>query len=525
MRPCKHSCLFLCLISFSLFIAASAQAQQSCESLASIKIPNVTITSAKSLDKGWELPVQEGFISTKAGIKVTVPFCRVEAFSAPSSDSHIGIEVWLPLAAGWNGKFYAVGNPGFIGSLARGALAGNVQQGWATASTDTGHVDDTAKWAVGHPEKWADWGHRAVHEMTLAAKALIKAYYGKPPQYSYWNSCHNGGNQGLNEAQRYAGDYDGIVACDPAFHISHLQPGSLYISWVALKDGVTAPGYIGKKLKVINKVAVEACDAIDGLKDGLITDPRECKFDPKTIQCPGDTDGDSCLTAAQAETVRKIYAGAKFKDGTAIFSGLEPGSELQWAPIMVEKDPFFVNVDYFKGMVKEDLNWDWRTFNVDRDTRLGIRKAGKAVDGNNPDLRPFKKAGGKIIIIGSWNSTALPTRALTEYYEKVEQISGGPAKTQDFARLFMVPGSTGCPGFMANQQDFDSFTALQNWVEKGIAPESIIYAQREQASGTMGVGAGKVWRSRPACAYPKVPKYKGNGDINEAFNFICIDPR
>jgi len=192
---------------------------------------------------------------------------------------------------------------------------------------------------------------------------------------------------------------------------------------------------------------------------------------------------------------------------------------------MVEKDPFFVNVDYFKGMVKEDLNWDWRTFDVDRDTRLGIKKAGKAVDGNNPDLRPFKKAGGKIIMVGSWNSTALPTRTLAEYYEKVEQISGGPGKTQDFARLFMVPGSPGCPGFMANQKDFDAFSAIQNWVEKGIAPESIDYSQREQASGTMGVGVGRVWRSRPACAYPKISKYKGAGNINDAANFTCADPR
>jgi len=510
MKFRMFSFLSACFLSA---IAVPLQAQQSCESLASLKIPNLTITSAKALDKGWELPVQEGFISTKAGVKVSVPFCRIEAYSTPSSDSHIGIEVWLPLAANWNGKFFAVGNPGFIGSLARGALAGNVQQGWATASTDTGHVDDTAKWAVDHPEKWADWGYRAVHEMTMAAKALIKAYYGKPEQHSYWNSCHNGGNQGLNEAQRYPDDFDGIVAGDPAFYISHLQPGSLYLSWVALKDGVNGPGYIGNKLAIINRAALDACDGLDGLVDGLITDPRQCKFDPKTIQCPGDSDGPSCLTAAQVDTVKKIYAGAKFNDGTQIYSGFQPGSELIWAPIMVEKEPFFVNVDFFKGMVKEDLNWDWHTFDVDRDTREAIAKTGKMVDGNNPDLRPFKKAGGKIIMIGSWNSNSLPTRTLSEYYEEVEKTVGGPSRTQDFARLFMVPGSTGCPGFMANQKDFDAFTAIQNWVEKGVAPDSITFAQRDRV---------KVYRTRPACAYPKVAKYKGTGDIDDAANFTCV---
>lgn len=512
-----------CLSLWSLLaLALPLRAQQSCESLAAVKIPHVNITSAKALDKGWELPVQEGFISTQAGVKVPVPFCRIEAVSKPTADSHIGIEVWLPIPSNWNGRFLAVGNPGFIGSLARGALAGNVAQGWATASTDTGHVDDTAKWAIGHPEKWADWGHRAVHEMTVTAKKLIESYYGKPAQYSYWNSCHNGGNQGLNEAQRYPEDYDGILASDPAYHISHLQPGSLYISWVALKDGVDAPGYIGKKLSLINKAALEACDAIDGLKDNLITDPRMCSFDPASIQCPDGKDGASCLTPAQVDTVRKIYAGAKFDDGTPIYSGFERGSELTWS-LMVEKEPFFVNVDFFKGMVFEDLNWDWRTFNVDRDTRLAIRKTSKAVDGNNPDLKPLKKEGGKLILVGSWNSTGLPVRSLVEYYEQVQKTMGGREHTEDFARLFMVPGSSGCPGFMGNQKDFDAFTALQNWVEKGIAPESIIYAQREQAQ--VSGSAGKVSRTRPACAYPKVPVYKGGGDINDAANFTCAEPK
>jgi feruloyl esterase len=513
-RACAS--LSICFIATFLLLALPVQAQQSCESLASIKIPNLTITSAKSLPAGWELPAQEGFISTKAGQKVSVPFCRIEAYSAPTKDSHIGIEVWLPLASNWNGKFFGVGNPGFIGSLARGALAGNVAQGWATASTDTGHVDDTAKWAIGHPEKWADWGYRAVHEMTVAAKAFISAYYGKPVQYAYWNSCHNGSNQGLNEAQRYPDDYDGIVVTDPAYWISHLQPGSLYISWVALKDGVNAPGYIAKKLPLINKAALDACDAIDGLKDGLIADPRQCRFDPKTIQCTGNTDEPTCLTAAQVDTVKKVYAGAKFKDGTQIYSGFEPGSELMWAPIMVEKEPFFVNVDYFKGMVFEDLNWDWRTFDVDRDTRKGIAKTSKAVDGNNPNLKPFKKSGGKIIMAVSWNSNALPPRSYLEYYEQVEKTMGGPDQTQDFARMFAIPGSTGCPGFGAGQRDFDTFGAIQKWVEKGEAPESIIFFQRDK---------GQVYRTRPACAYPKVSKYKGSGNVNDAASFTCVDPR
>ncbi len=501
-------------------VSLPAAAQQPCESLISVIIPNVTITSATAGSPGYELPAQAGFTNVPAR-KIPVPFCRIEAYSVPTSDSHIGIEVWLPDAANWNGKFLAAGNPGFIGSLSSSGLANIMEMGYVAAGTDTGHVDEGFEWAIGHPEKWADWGYRAVHEMVVVTKQLAQTYYGKPIQYSYWNSCHNGGNQGLNEAQRYPEDFDGIVAGDPAYHISHLQPGSLYISWVALKDGVDGPGYIPTaKLAVINKAALDACDANDGLVDGLIEDPPNCQFDPASIQCKGP-DALSCLTAAQVETVRKIYAGAKFKDGTQIYSGFERGSELNWN-FMIEKEPFSVNINYFKGMVFQDPDWDFRTFDVDRDTRLAIERTSKYVDGNNPDLRPFKKAGGKIIMIASWNSMGLPPRQLTEYYKSVEKVMGGLEQTLDFARLFAVPGSGGCPGFMRNVEDFNAFEAIQQWVEKGKAPDKIIYSHREAGNGAMG--QGKVYRTRPTCPYPQVAKYNGSGDINDAANFSCVAP-
>jgi feruloyl esterase len=516
-----------------VFTSIPAVAQQPCESLKSIKVPSITITAVTAGKPGFELPGQSGMMGNIPARKIQVPFCRIEAFAAPSSDSHIGIEVWLPDASNWNGKFLAAGNPGFIGSLSSGGLAEIMQRGYVAAGTDTGHVDAAAgaqnpnagfEWAIGHPEKWADWGHRAVHEMAVLTKKLAQSYYGKPIQHSYWNSCHNGGNQGLNEAQRYPDDFDGIVAGDPAFWISHVQPGSLYISWVALKDGVNGPGYVPPaKITMLNKAVIEACDTIDGLKDGLIEDPTKCKFDPASLQCKG-ADAPSCLTAGQVDTVKKIYAGAKFKDGTPIYSGFEPGSELNWN-FMIEKDPFSVNINYFKGMVFQDPKWDFRTFDVDRDTRLGIERTGKYVDGNSPDLKAFKKAGGKLIIVSSWNSLALPPRQVQEYYKSVEKVMGGAAKTQDFARLFAVPGSGGCPGFMMNVEDFNAFDAMTRWVEKGEAPEKIIYSHRESGGAAAGMGrAGKVYRTRPVCAYPKVSKYKGSGDINDAANFTCAGP-
>jgi feruloyl esterase len=524
MKKRMKPVLYMVLIAIFALISLPAIAQQACESLASIKIPNITITSAKSGTPGFELPAQSSIMGNMPAVKIPVPFCRVEAFSTPSSDSHIGLEVWLPVTANWNGKFLAAGNPGFIGSLSSAGLAQIMQRGYVAAGTDTGHVDAAFEWAIGHPEKWADWGYRAVHEMAMLTKQLALAYYGKPIKHSYWNSCHNGGNQGLNEAQRYPDDFDGIVAGDPAFYVSHLQPGSLYLSWVALKDGVNGPSYIPPaKLAVINKAAIAACDTNDGLADGLIEDPTRCKFDSATIQCKG-ADAESCLTAGQVDTVKKIYAGAKFKDGKQIYSGFEPGSELTWA-FMIEKEPFLVNTNYFKGMVFQDPNWDFRTFDVDRDTRLAVERTGKYVDANNPDLSAFKKSNGKIIMIASWNSLALPPRQLVEYYKSVEKTMGGLEKTDDFARLFTVPGSGGCPGFISNVGDFNAFDAIEKWVEKGEAPEKIIYSHRTSNNGSAGMTSpGKVYRTRPVCAYPKVSKYNGNGDINDAASFHCADP-
>jgi feruloyl esterase len=504
---------YVVLLAIFIFASLPAAAQQPCESLMSVKIPHVTITKVTAGSPGYELAGQAGLMGNMPARKIQVPFCRIEAISAPSNDSHIGIEVWLPAADSWNGKFLAAGNPGFIGSLNSGGIAGIMERGYVGAGTDTGHVDAGFEWAIGHPEKWADWGHRAVHEMVVVAKTMAQKYYGKPIQYSYWNSCHNGGNQGLNEAQRYPDDFDGIVASDPAFWISRLQPGSLYISWVALKDGVDGPGYIPvAKLAVLNRAALDACDADDGLKDGLIEDPTRCNFDPASIRCPGPDEA-SCLTAAQVDTARKIYEGAKFNDGTQIYSGFERGSELTWA-FMIEKEPFSVNMNYFQGMVFEDPNWDWLTFDVDRDTRLGIKKTAAVVDGNNPNLKPFKEAGGKLIIVSSWNSLALPPRQVAEYYKEVEKTMGGPEQTKDFARLFSIPGAGGC----VVGEGFQAFEALQEWVEEGKAPDQIIYNHRMSGRG------GKVYRTRPVCAYPKVSKYKGSGDINDAANFTCVNP-
>jgi feruloyl esterase len=504
--------LFVYLLAAFSLTSVPASAQQSCESLTSVRMPHGTFTSATAITPPWEIPPTSGTFGTPAGQMVNVSFCRVEGFSAPTTDSHIGFEVWLPLAAQWNGKLLAVGNPGFIGGVSRGALSGIVQRGYVAVSTDTGHTEEGYFWAVGHPEKLIDWGSRAVHETIMAAKQLIQSHYGKPVRYSYWSSCHNGGNQGLNEAQRYPDDFDGIVAGDPAYYVSRLQAGSLYIGWVSLKDGTKSPAYISPaKYPAMHRAALDACDAIDGLVDGIIENPPACQYDPAVMKCYGN-DQPSCLTAAQVETARKIYAGAKFNDGTQIYSGFEPGTELDWAMMAGGPNPLSLSTGYFKGMVFENPDWDYRTFDPDRDTSLAEERTGAAIDGIDPNLKPFKQSGGKLIIYQSWNETTIPPRSIIDYYKAVEKTMGGRRQTVDFVRLFMVPGLGMCPGF-GNAEDFDALEAIQQWVEKGIAPEQILAQHRDNNR--------KVFRTRPVCAYPKSAKYRGNGDPNDAANFAC----
>lgn len=517
--------LFLAGFAGCWVASVPASAQQTCQSLASLKMPDVTITLAKLIESppDFAAPSVPGPLGTPPGMKVSVPFCRVAGFATPTSDSHISFEAWLPIAANWNGMYVGIGNPGFVGAIVYGSMAREVARGAATASTDTGHSDAEASgkvpptWAIGHPEKVADWGYRAVHITTLAAKQLIRAYYGKPAHFSYWSSCHEGGNQGLTEAQRYPTDFDGIAAGDPAYYMTHLQAGSEYLGWVALKGGVKGPAYIPpSKYPALHRAALDACDALDGARDGFIEDPTRCHFDPATIRCPAKEDYASCLTPAQVETARRIYAGAKFADGKDIYPGFEPGSELNWGAMAGGPDPPGISNGFFQSMVFEDPHWDFRTFDVDRDTRLADAKVGALVNMIRPDLRAFEEHGGKLLLYQSWNETAIPPRSIIEYYERVLDHMGGPNHTQDFLRLFMAPGTGICPGYgMLSDGAFDALGVVEKWRETNVPP------QRITISHSVG---GVVERSHPACPYPQAALYKGTGDFYDAANFTCGNP-
>jgi feruloyl esterase len=515
MKAHPISLWFLLVAACLAIFALPALAQQSCESLQTPKYDKVTITSAVFMKDplGFIPPKTPGQFGTPAGLKVTAPFCRVIGFIEPVRDSHIGFEVWLPPAANWNGKYLAVGNPAFEGAIKYAGLARSLEQGYATASTDTGHLDPGHRWAMGHPERLVDWTHRAVHETTVLAKRFIQGFYGQPPRYSYWDSCHNGGRQGLVEAQRYPEDFDGIVAGDPAHYLTHLQAGSEYLSWVALKDGTEAPSFIPTgKYAVLHRAALDACDAKDGVKDGAIEDPTRCNFDPASIQCPGP-DSASCLTAAQVDTARRIYGGAKFSDGTQIYPGFEPGSELRWGAMIAGPDPLVINNDFYKFIVFENPDWDFRTFDVDLDTRRSDAHLGPIINSIDPDLTAFKAHGGKLLMYQSWGETWVPPRSAIGYHSNVVSAMGGENKTKDFFRLFMVPDMGMCPGM--NASTFDALGALQRWREQGVAPDQITtsYADRN-----------RIYKTRPVCVYPQVAIYQGSGDINIAASYRCGAP-
>jgi feruloyl esterase len=518
--------VFLCLAALAvLMVPEFASAQESCESLMSAQIPHVTITMATAISTppDFEVPSTGGRFGTPAGLKVSAPFCRVAGFSAPTSDSHIRFEVWLPIAADWDGKYIGIGNPGFIGEISYAGLTREVNRGSAAASTDTGHSDVGAtseapdKWAIGHPEKVADWGYRAVHETAVAAKALILAYYGKPARLSFWSSCHEGGNQALTEAQKFPTDYDGIAAGDPAYYITHLQAVSEYMTWLSLKDGVKAPGYIPpNKYPVIHRAVLDACDALDGVRDGFIEDPTRCHFDPETIRCPGEEDNASCLTEPQVQTAKLIYAGPKFADGKQVYPGFDPGSELGWGLMMAGPAPLGISTGFFKSIVFERPDWDFRTFDVDRDTKLADQKDGALLNSNDPNLKPFKDHGGKLLIYQSWDEAIIPPHSMIDYYDSVLAAMGGKTKTDDFLRLFMVPGMGMCPGFgMGDNGTFDALGVIEKWRETNVAPKEIVNSHK--------VG-DTVDRTHPACPWPQAAIYKGTGDPSNAASFVCGNP-
>jgi feruloyl esterase len=395
-----------------------------------------------------------------------------------------------------------------LGSISCGAMTQALDGGYATSSTDTGHEGGSASFALGHPEKLIDYAYRSEHEMTLAAKAIIAAFYGKGPRLSYWNGCSAGGKQALKEAQRYPQDFDGIIAGAPASSWTGRAAQSLWVAQAVHKDEAS---YIPPaKFALIHRAVLAACDSLDGVEDGVLEDPRRCSFDPKVLDCKG-ADGPECLTVPQVEAARKIYSPSiNPRTKKVLYPGLERGSELGWAT-WGGAQPLSIGIDYFKYVVFENPNWDFRTLDFDADIARAEKFDGARINATDPNLRPFFAHGGKLIQYHGWNDPQISPGNSVDYYNSVLDSLGGAGKVQGAYRLFMVPGMGHCGGGEGTST-FDMVTALEQWVEEKKPPTRIIASRNRD---------GKVDRTRPLCPYPQVAVYDGTGNTHDAANFAC----
>ncbi len=513
-------------IAVLLAVAPRPGAATPCDDLATLSLPQGTVTSATAVPAG-------PFVPPDTAAAVDVPaFCRVKVTLTPTSDSVIHDEVWLPDA--WNGKLDAAGNGGYGGSYATPAafMVVAVRRGYATAASDMGHSAALAPpgvWALGHPEKIADWAFRASHLTAETAKAVIRAYYGRGPRLSYFTGCSDGGHEGFMEAQRYPGDYDGIVAGAPANYWTHQSAAWVWEEERAASDNPAAIVPLSK-LQMITDAAVAACDALDGVVDGLIEDPRRCAFDPATLQCAG-ADAPTCLTAAQVQAIREIYAGPRNpRTGRSIYPGLERGGEFNWPG-----DRGALGRGFYTFMVFENPAWDFNTLDFDHDIAYADAKMAATIDSTSPDLSDFRALGGKMIIYHGWDDARVNPRNTLHYFDAVadalhgrrrpaEDARGPARQVQQFLRIFMAPGMTHCAGG-PGLNTFDTLTALEDWVEKGLAPDRLLATHSTLALGyNVSTSATGASFTRPLCPHPQVARWKGTGSTSDAANFDCVWP-
>jgi feruloyl esterase len=476
-----------------------------CEMLSALTLPNATLTLAETVDAGtFSLPDA----GTEDTFETLPSFCRVAATLTPSADSDIKMEVWMP-QTGWNGKFQAVGNGGFAGSISYAALGTALARGYATASTDTGHVQSAeARWALGHPEKVTDFGFRAVHETTVAAKRLIDSYYGQMPRLSYWVGCSSGGRQGLKAAQRFPEDFDGIIAGAPASDWTGRSGGALRVAKVLEAD--ERARLLETDRQLLHTAVLNACDAMDGVRDGLIEDPEECAFDPGILECRS-SDAGACLSNPQVETTRLIYSDATNPASGRQITGLSRGSELGWTDLGWTGGARGNGLNHFRYLVHGDPNWNVQDFDFASDIVLAEERGNDTVNALDPNLKAFFDRGGKLIQYHGWNDPQISPRNSTQYYSRVLETLGGATSVTDSYRLFMVPGMAHCRGG-EGPNTFDMLTALEEWVEEGRAPDRIL---------AFHLTDGVVDRARPLCPYPQVAMYSGAGSTDEAASFMC----
>ncbi|MEQ5843758.1 tannase/feruloyl esterase family alpha/beta hydrolase [Paraburkholderia acidicola] len=490
-----------------------------------------TITSAVQVTPGAGAPFQTPTNSlTPVSLSVTTPFCRVTGVIKPVADSSIAFEVWLPLdREKWNSKFMGSADGGSTGVINYTSMVDPLARGYAVMGHDNGHTSTDVfeqSWAFDFStdtvkaDQIIDFGYRAEHVVTVVSKDITNTYFSAQPVHSYYVGCSQGGHHGMMEAQRYPDDYDGIVAGSHGGDWLGMMSSEAWAGVSVLKNN-RAGGMTAAQLAAFNRAVISACDAKDGLVDGQIDDPRQCSFDPAILQCgaPGSNPA-TCLTPAQVQSAKDIYAGPKRQDtGASVSPGYAVGSEGGWATTWnsttsLQSGSYY---DFFRLILKGNPNFDILTLNWDTDIDAGRSQYGSIYDAINPDLSAFQANKSKLIMYHGWADPLISPYLSIASWGRIQDAMGTSTVNQ-FARLYMVPGMGHCTGGPIGTVDW--LTPLENWVEKGIAPDATSAASTIVGSGT----TNGVARSRPLCPYPTVEKYKGNGDINSASNFTCVSP-
>jgi len=517
------------LLLLSVSVATPSLLAADCNLLKSLKLENTTITTAEDITSGTLT-----FSDSRPPIAGLPAFCHVTGVLRPAADSVIHFEVWLP-EHDWNGRFVGAGNGGFAGSIGYDELANYLKRNFAVAGSDAGHQAEAtdASWAFHHPEKVKDFGWRAVHLTRLRAADIVVEFYGRHDEKAYFDSCSDGGREALMEAQRFPGDYNGILAGAPANAWSTMLGTAVYVLQARQSDPHAY--FSNLKLPAIQKASLDACDSLDGVKDGIINEPSRCHFDPQVLLCKGEETLD-CLTAPQIGTLKSIYNGATDSQGRVLFPGLTPGDETSWKEWVVGQDPTGAAAvryveNYFRYIVTGDPKWNALTADPADSLSQSREKAAADLDSTDPDLGKFAANGGKLILYHGWNDPAISPWNTISYYQSVQQKMGAATVTS-FVRLYMVPGVEHCvggpgPSFFgqfgletAMGPEYGLFDSLVNWVEKGSPEENITAAKYARGEN----GSMKVVMTRPLCAYPKVVKYSGSGDKNDAASFTCAEP-
>jgi feruloyl esterase len=450
-------------------------------------------------------------------------YCQVDGHVAVPGNE-VNLRIGLPQR--WNGKFYFSGVGGLGGQM--GVLTAGLARGYASASTDTGHLASDPTWGANRAKE-IDYGHRGTHVTAVAGKALTAAFYGRSPQHAYFNGCSNGGRQALMEVQRYPADFDGIIAGDPATG-TPMQAGRALVFQKLL---ASAESYVpSEKIEMLSKATLAACDAADGLKDGLVSDPQRCVFKPESLKCKGP-DAPNCLTPPQLDVVKQIYGGARLPSGEIYAYGFPFGHEggaTGWRAWTVGSVPptrqpdgtynfaakvpsgFALSEQNFRFLALDDDDpyFNWRVFRLDRDLpRMKVMT--DILSPLDADLRPFKGRNGKLLMYHGWSDPAISANGTVDYYDKVGKAVGGQQNLESFARLYLVPGMHHCTGG-PGPNEFDMLTVLENWVEHNVTPAAVVATHKTD---------GAVDRTRPLCPYPQVARYTGTGSVDEAANFRC----